>query len=47
MINNQPVSDANGFEKIAKEIKPGKAIALRVFRDGVSNFIAYTTSPEE
>jgi serine protease Do len=47
MINNQPVSDVNGFEKIVKEIKPGKAIALRVFRDGVSNFIAYTPSAEE
>jgi serine protease Do len=47
MINNQPVNDVNGFEKIVKGIKPGKAIALRVFRDGVSNFIAYTPSAKE
>jgi S1-C subfamily serine protease len=47
MINNQPVNDVNGFEKIVKGIKPGKAIALRVFREGVSNFIAYTPSAKE
>lgn len=47
MINNQPVSGVDGFEKIVKGIKPGKAIALRVFRDGVSNFIAYTPSAIE
>ncbi|MSQ99704.1 MAG: DegQ family serine endoprotease [Xanthomonadales bacterium] len=47
MINNQPVKDVDGFEKIVKGITAGKAIALRVFREGVSNFIAYTPSAKE
>ncbi len=47
MINNQPVSDVKDFETIVKSTRPGKAIALRVLRDGVSNFIAYTPSVKE
>ena len=47
MINNQAVKDVERFEKIVQGITPGKAIALRVFRGGVSNFIAYTPSAKE
>ena len=47
MINNKPVDDMDSFNSIVAKVQPGKAVALRVLRDGISNFIAYTSSAEE
>ena len=46
-INNRKVEDVNSFEEIADEMESGKAVALRVMREGVTRYIAYTPSPEE
>jgi len=42
MINNQKVKDLKGFEELVGEIEPNRAVALRVWRNGTANFIAYT-----
>ena len=42
MINNQPVGGLKDFEAIVGELTADKAVALRVLRDGVTSFIAYT-----
>ena len=47
MINNMPVSDVDEFEKIVKGLPAGKAVALRILRNGVTSFIAYTPSATE
>jgi S1-C subfamily serine protease len=30
------------FETLVEKIEPGRAVALRVWRNGTANFIAYT-----
>ena len=47
MINSKPVKGVDDFEKQVEKLEPGKAVALRVMRDGVTNFIAYTPAAEE
>ena len=47
MINNEAVDNVDSFESIVADLPPGKAIALRVLRDGVTNFLAYTPAVEE
>jgi serine protease Do len=47
MINNQPVGDVEDFDRIVAELPPGKAVALRIMRDGVTRFIAYTPTVED
>jgi serine protease Do len=42
MINNRSVEDMDDFEKLVKDIEPGKAVALRIWRNGIASFIAYT-----
>jgi len=42
MINNQGISSLDDFESLIEKINPGRAVALRVWRNGVANFIAYT-----
>ena len=42
MINNEPVADVESFNRIVASLSPGKAVALRVMREGVTRFIAYT-----
>jgi len=42
MINNRGVEDLEDFEDLVEKIEPGRAVALRVWRNGVANFIAYT-----
>ena len=42
MINNRKVEDVESFEEIAAELPRGKAVALRVMREGVTRYIAYT-----
>ena len=46
-INNRKVEDMDDFEDIVEDLPEGKAVALRIMRDGNSNFIAYTPAPEE
>jgi serine protease Do len=45
MINNRPVANLDSFEEIVGDIEPGKAVALRIWRNGATSFIAYT--PQE
>ena len=43
-INNRTVEDVDDFEEIAGELPEGRAVALRVMREGVTRYIAYTPS---
>ncbi|MEJ8566632.1 DegQ family serine endoprotease [Elongatibacter sediminis] len=47
MINSEPVGDLGDFEDIVSGLEPDKAVALRVLRDGVTSFFAYTPSAED
>ena len=47
MINRSEVKDMDDFNALIEGIKPGKAVALHVWRDGTSNFIAYTPADED
>ncbi len=42
MINNRDVEDMGDFETLVEKIEPGRAVALRVWRNGTASFIAYT-----
>ena len=42
MINNQKVEDLDEFEDLVEKIEPGRAVALRIWRNGAASFIAYT-----
>ena len=46
MINNRDVEGINGFEGIVEDLEAGKAVALRVWRDGQTTFFAYTPKDE-
>lgn len=46
-INNRKVEDVDSFESIAEDLPEDKAVALRVMRDGVTRYIAYTPSTED
>jgi len=45
-INNRKVQDVDDFEEIAEELPEGRAVALRVMREGVTRYIAYTPSSD-
>jgi len=47
MINSSKVDGIESFNDIVDSVPQGKAIALRVMRQGVTNFIAFTPSTEE
>ncbi|MGH8033630.1 MAG: PDZ domain-containing protein [Lysobacterales bacterium] len=47
MLNNKTVENVKSFNDIVAKVTPGKAVALRILREGVSNFIAYTPSIKE
>lgn len=47
MINSKSIGNVGDFEKLVDKLPDGKAVALRVLRDGVTNFIAYTPAAEE
>jgi len=47
MINNEKIDDVESFERAVKSVPEGKAVALRVMREGVTRFIAYTPSAED
>lgn len=43
-INNEAIEDVESFERIVDALEPGKAVALRVMREGVTRYLAF--SPE-
>jgi len=47
MINNEKIDDVGSFERAVASVPEGKAVALRVMREGVTRFIAYTPSAED
>ncbi len=47
MVNNRQVGDMDDFDKLVGKLKPGKAVALRIWRNGTSSFIAYTPREED
>lgn len=47
MINSSKVEDIDSFNDIVESVPEGKAVALRIMRQGVTNFIAFTPSTEE
>ncbi|HKL52415.1 MAG TPA: DegQ family serine endoprotease [Wenzhouxiangellaceae bacterium] len=47
MINNQQVRTLEDFEDIVEGIEPGRSVALLVWRDGATQFVAYTPEGEE
>jgi len=47
MINRSKVEDIASFNDIVELLPSGKAVALRIMRQGVTNFIAYTPVDEE
>lgn len=46
-INNRKVEDVESFEEIAEGLEVGKAVALRVMRDGVTRYVAYTPTEDD
>ena len=46
-INNKAVEDVDGFNSIVESLPEGKAVALRVMRDGITRYIAYTPAVED
>ena len=46
-INNRPVEDVESFDEIVESLPAGKAVALRIMREGVTRFIAYTPAAED
>lgn len=47
MINYQSVDGLDGFNRIVGEVEPGKAVALRVWREGATSFFAYTPGEDD
>lgn len=46
-INNRAVEDMESFDQIVEGLPEDKAVALRVMREGVTRFIAYSPAVEE
>jgi serine protease Do len=42
MINNRDVRDMDDFRDIVSGLEPGKSVALLIWRDGATRFVAYT-----
>jgi serine protease Do len=42
MINNRAVENMDDFATLVEGIGPDRAVALRIWRNGTANFIAYT-----
>lgn len=47
MINRRDVGGMSEFSGLIEDVKPGKAVALHVWRDGTSSFIAYTPADKD
>jgi serine protease Do len=46
MINSEKIEDLDSFKGVVESLPEGKAVALRVMRDGVTRFIAYTPAED-
>jgi serine protease Do len=46
MINNHEIEGVDDFDSVVESLPEEKAVALRVFREGVTNFIAYTPTAD-
>jgi len=46
MVNNRSVENMDDFETLVSKVEVGKAVALRVWRNGASSFSAYTPREE-
>ncbi len=47
MINNQSVENLGSFNDIVEDIEPGRAVAIRVWREGITTFFAYTPGDDD
>jgi len=47
MINNQQVRTLDDFKDIVANLEPGRSVALLVWRNGTTQFVAYTPEIEE
>jgi serine protease Do len=47
MINNREVGGMGDFAALVEGMEPNRAVALRIWRNGTANFIAYTPRVEE
>jgi len=47
MVNNRSVENMDDFETLVSKVEVGKAVALRIWRNGASSFIAYTPREED
>ena len=47
MINNQQVRTMDQFNEIVENIEPGRSVALLVWRNGATQFVAYTPETDE
>ena len=47
MVNNSQVEGIDSFKEIVESVPEDKAVALRIMRQGVTNFIAFTPSTED
>ena len=46
MINSEKIEDLDSFKDVVESLPEGRAVALRVMRDGVTRFIAYTPAED-
>jgi serine protease Do len=46
-INNESIEDPESFEQIAQSLPENKAVALRVMREGVTRYLAYSPTVAE
>ena len=46
-INNESVEDTESFDQIAQSLPDDKAVALRVMREGVTRYLAYSPAMKE
>ncbi|MEM1081749.1 MAG: Do family serine endopeptidase [Pseudomonadota bacterium] len=47
MINSQPVNSMDDFDDIVEAIEPGRSVALLIWRNGATQFVAYTPETTE
>ncbi len=47
MINNRAVEGMDDFAALVEGIEPNRAVALRIWRNGTANFVAYTPRVKE
>jgi serine protease Do len=46
-VNNEAVSDVESFNERVEDLPEGRAVALRIWRGGATNFIAFTPEAED